>query len=260
MTGAPTARAGISGRGMPARPRRRRRVPGGGERDRRRRPPPGGAPGPMRGHQSAAEVGELRVPATGDDQDRLVECTQAVPQRLLGARPGHAEARGEACRRVAPALVDPVGRVGHPAEQRVGHPPVDERGDRVLGRRAVPGIEAWARASSAARRSARSSGILDAGGARHQDEAADQVRTGQRQVQAEACAHRVAEVVAPPSGRTEERRRRATRSARTSEEPPCPGRSTRTSSWSTARSSASPPQTRRVWVNPWASTRRWPAP
>src|SRR5690554_4857941 len=56
------------------------------------------------------------------------------------------------------------------------------------------------------------------------------------------------------------RRPPVTRSAATLDEPPCPGASTNTSSWSAARSSGRGPQHLAVWVKPWTSTSRAPRP
>ena len=74
-------------------------------------------------------------------------------------------------------------------------------------------------------------GVVDAGRGADQHEALDEVRAGDGEVQAQAAAHRVADVRRPAAGRDRAARRRRRRSARTAAEPPWPGASTATTSW-----------------------------
>ena len=162
---------------------------------------------PMRVHQPPAELGELGVPAAGHHQHRHGQLAAAVPQRLLGAGPGQPEARGEARRRVAlaarrarwpPSGTSPnIGLATHRSTNAATVSSGGPAAGRVEPRRPAP-------RRHAAGRPARPASSMP-GGARHEDQSAHEVGAGQGQVEAEAGAHRVAEVV----GRAARRRRAA---------------------------------------------------
>jgi len=151
---------------------------------------------------------------------------------------GQAQARGEARRRVPPPLVDPGAASGtwpnsgllttgrrtwRPSPRAACRRRVEASGQRLVARPPRPalvGVVDAAVPDTRTRRRTRS-GRARPGGGRSVRPSSSR---GSR----------------PAPGRPEERAP-CHRSARTSDEPPCPGRSTRTSSWSTARSSARPP-------------------
>src|SRR5664280_2051904 len=153
---------------------------------------------------TAAQRAELLVPGTGDHQDRHRELGEPVPQGCHGAGAGQTETRGEPGSRVGAALLEALCRGGNDAEQGSGHPPGDELVHRVGGRAAAERLQPIGQCL--VNRSAPGTLVLavQAGGARHQDQPSHHVRPLERQVQGEPGAHRVAEVVAHASRRTEQ--------------------------------------------------------
>ena len=87
--------------------------------------------------------------------------------------------------------------IGERGEQRLGDPAVEERVDTV----ALDG-----RCKCIVGRAARGTlvVVLDAGGGADQDQSLDELRTGEREVEAQPAAHRVADVRGRAAGRAEQ--------------------------------------------------------
>ena len=164
-------RPGAAG-GRRGRPRRsRRRSPSG--IDRRHLPPDGG---------------ELRVPLAGHHQRRHRQLAQAAPQRHLRAGAGQAQAAGQPVGCVALRSARSAGSGGQPAEQRLAHPPFEERGD--ADRAAI-----WSARASSPSRAVRAPRRRRCPGWRRSAPAArTTVRIHQRGVQAQPAAEAVADV------------------------------------------------------------------
>ncbi len=147
------------------------------------------------GDQPLGQRDVLRVERARDHQYGHVELAQPVPQRLLRAGAGEPEARGQSRRRVgqpgpAVSLLRRQCR-----EEGLGQPLVDEALDpdldEVISERVVCPVPRLAL-----------DGVVDAGARAHQHQPRHRVRTGQCRVQADAPAHRIADVgrVAPDRG------------------------------------------------------------
>ena len=208
---------------------------------------------PDRAGQPSGEGGELGVVDSCQHEDGNVDRGETVPQRLLGAGAGEAQARGETRSRVGQPLL--AGRGRRQADRRTVAGPATRRGTprRRPARcgRPAPGRR---RAGPPARTRRRCRPWL---------RSAPGARPGRAGPGPDGAPG-----VRPSSSRRRWRGRRCRRAASprwrgrpsTPPEPPWPGASTSTSSWSRARSSANRPQQRPVWVKPWTSTRRSAVP
>ena len=136
-----------------------------------------------------------REPATSSTG--IVSAGEAVPQRVLGAGPGQAQARGQARR---PCCGDGRRAPRSVAAWRTAAGPPTGRGTRR--RRRARSMSASC--SSAARRAARSSASSMPGRGADQHEPLDELGPGDGEVQAEAPAHRVADVRGRPAAAPEQ--------------------------------------------------------
>ena len=173
---------------------------------------------------------ELDVELAGDDSTGIVERRRAGPTAAPGCRCRRGAGSGQAVGRVAAAIVDGPGS-GSVANSgwaihRSRNASTPSRSIRA------------ASASSAARRAARSSSSSMPGRGADEHEPLDEVRVGEREVQAQAPAHRVADVRRPAAGRGEQRGAVDEVGADVAD-PPWPGMSTATTSWSAASVGAS---------------------
>ena len=147
----------------------------------------GSAPG--RGVGQAECVGsEPGVICSGEGQKGRSEVGYAVPQRLLRAGAGQAQARGQTRCGVAQPLVG-LGRIGQTDEHRAADPPLDEGLDVPRLLECVGGAPVGLSAFLAGHR------VLDAARAADQDEATDIEIRARHDVKSDTCAERVAEEV-----------------------------------------------------------------
>ena len=147
----------------------------------------------------ATDLGELGVVLADDDEDRHRELAEPRPQRCLGAGAGETQARREAGRGVREAGLDVGVRAVEAGEQRLRQPAIDEGGDSdaldLVGQLVVGG---------AARRAFPL--VLDPWCRPDQHQPIDELRRCEGEVQAQAPAHRVADVRGAPALRGEHRR------------------------------------------------------
>ena len=141
---------------------------------------------------AAADLAELRVVLSGEDQRRHVDVAEAVPQRFLRAGAGRAQARGETRRCVAQAVGTLVLRRCQSGEQRIGQPLVDEclDTDRLDVRRQCLVGRSPRRPLVV---------VVDPGRRTDQDQPLDELRVGERGMQRHSAAHRVADVRRSPT-------------------------------------------------------------
>ena len=137
--------------------------------------------------QAPPDRAELLIGGSGEDQGRYIDRPEAFPQRFLRAGTGRTQARRQTLCGVPEAVDTQVGRRCQSGEQGIGQPFVDERLDThrfdvrrqcCVGR--SPGESLV--------------GIIDPGGRPDEDQALDELRTGEGSVQRHASAHRVADV------------------------------------------------------------------
>ncbi len=143
--------------------------------------------------------GEFLVELAGDRDHRHLELTETIPEGSLGSGARASKARGEARRRVAGALVERGRTLVEAGEHRLCEPLAEEaldadRGSAARRRSELVGQLVVGHAAGAAL-----DRIVEAGGTRDEDERGDRLGMGQGRVEAEAGAHRVADVAAAPS-------------------------------------------------------------
>jgi hypothetical protein len=153
------------------------------------------APGNQRSRAMRRRVGQAKrvggessVIGSGQRQKRRSEAGYTIPQRLLRADAGHAQARSQTCCSVAQPLAG-LGGVGQTDEHRTAHPSLNERLD-------VPGLlEGGGGAPVGLSPFLAGDPVLDAPRAADQDEATDVEIRARYDVQRHARPERVAEEI-----------------------------------------------------------------
>ena len=130
---------------------------------------------------------ELGVVRAGDNEHGHPDATQPGPQRVLRSCSGLSKALGQSRDRVLPTFRTELHRLRETGEERLRQPGVEERIEAFalepVGQRVVV-----APALGACRF------VVDATGAAHEHEPVHQLGVGEREMEHETCAHRIAEV------------------------------------------------------------------
>ena len=158
----------------------------------------------------------------GHDEHRHGQRRQSLPQWPLRAGASEAQARGQSGGGVAAAIVE-TG-VGERGEHRLGQPSLEEQ---CRPRRAEVDV---ASASSVGAATCCAKRRLEPVGGADEYQSLDELRVGEREVQAQPAAHRVADVGGRAAGARRAASAPASRSGSTDADPPWPGASTVTTS------------------------------
>lgn len=145
----------------------------------------------------------LPVSRPCDEQHRHRHRCQAVPQGRLGSRAGQTQAGGEALPAGLAPEVEALGFLGHKTEEGLGYPGFHELVEVDCG--TVGGVELVGQGVIGSAASHALGGSLDAGRARHQDQASNKIGTIDRQLQDVPGPHGVAQIVGYSTNVTQER-------------------------------------------------------